>query len=117
MSLTTSKAQLWTTDPQRCHINYVVLDSNWEAEFCRIAESHPRVRAYAKNHGLGLEVPYRSGSTTRQYLPDFILLVDDGHGDEDLLHLVVEIKGYRGQDAHGQEDGRWTRIGFRALTI
>ena len=99
VSLTTSKAQLWTTDPQRCHINYVVLDSNWEAEFCRIAESHPRVRAYAKNHGLGLEVPYRSGSTTRQYLPDFILLVDDGHGDEDLLHLVVEIKGYRGQDA------------------
>ena len=25
--------------------------------------------------------------------------VDDGHGDDDLLHLVVEIKGYRGEDA------------------
>jgi len=23
----------------------------------------------------------------------------DGHGDEDLLHLIVEIKGYRGEDA------------------
>jgi type III restriction enzyme len=25
--------------------------------------------------------------------------VDDGHGDDDLLNLVVEIKGYRGEDA------------------
>src|SRR3989442_13810398 len=35
----------------------------------------------------------------RRYLPDFIVLVDDGHGDDDLLHLVVEIKGYRREDA------------------
>ena len=27
------------------------------------------------------------------------MLVDDGHGDDDLLHLVVEIKGYRREDA------------------
>jgi len=25
--------------------------------------------------------------------------VDDGHGDDDPLHLVVEIKGYRREDA------------------
>jgi type III restriction enzyme len=25
--------------------------------------------------------------------------VDDGHGEADPLHLVVEIKGYRGEDA------------------
>ena len=24
---------------------------------------------------------------------------DDGNGDDDLLHLIVEIKGYRGEDA------------------
>jgi len=52
-----------------------------------------------KNHGLGLEVPYRYGSQTRKYLPDFIVLVDDGHGEHDLLHLIVEIKGYRREDA------------------
>ena len=85
--------------PRRCHINWVILDSDWEAEFCRVAESHPRVRAYVKNHNLGFEVPYRYGSETRTYLPDFIVLVDDGHGDDDLLHLVVEIKGYRREDA------------------
>jgi type III restriction enzyme len=76
-----------------------VLDSDWEAEFCRVAESHPRVIAYTKNHNLGLEVPYRYGSETRMYRPDFIVLVDDGHGPDDLLHLVVEIKGYRREDA------------------
>jgi type III restriction enzyme len=27
------------------------------------------------------------------------VLVDDGRGPEDLLHLIVEIKGYRRQDA------------------
>jgi type III restriction enzyme len=95
----TSRPHRWETDPTRCHINWVVLDSDWEAEFCRVAESHPRVKAYVKNHNLGLEVPYRYGSEMRRYLPDFIVLVDDGHGSDDLLHLVVEIKGYRREDA------------------
>ena len=26
------------------------------------------------------------------------MLVDDGRGDDDLLRLVVEVKGYRGED-------------------
>lgn len=57
------------------------------------------MRAYVKNHGLGLEVPYRYGSEMRKYLPDFIVKVDDGHGEDDLLNLIVEIKGYRREDA------------------
>lgn len=99
VNFNTSKETLWQTDPRRCHLNWVVCDSDWEAEFCRVAEAHPRVRAYVKNQGLGLEVPYLFGSTPRKYLPDFIVLVEDGHGPEDLLHLVVEVKGYRGEDA------------------
>ena len=39
------------------------------------------------------------GAKLRMYLPDFIVLVDDGHGPADPLHLVVEIKGYRREDA------------------
>jgi type III restriction enzyme len=95
----TSRTDRWQTDARRCHINWVILDSDWEAEFCRVAESHLRVLAYVKNHNLGFEVPYRYGSETRRYLPDFIVLGDDGRGHEDPLHLVVEIKGYRGEDA------------------
>ncbi len=99
VNFTTSKRSRWQTDARRCHINWVILDSDWEAEFCRVVESHPRVRAYVKNHNLGFEVPYRYGSEMRTYLPDFIVLVDDGHGEDNLLHLVVEIKGYRREDA------------------
>ncbi|AGA92077.1 Type III restriction enzyme, res subunit [Thioflavicoccus mobilis 8321] len=99
VNFTTSKTERWETAADRCHLNWVILDSDWEAEFCRIAEQHERVIAYVKNHNLGLTVPYRYGSETRTYLPDFIVLVDDGHGPEDPLHLVVEIKGYRREDA------------------
>src|SRR2546427_7557111 len=128
LNFTTSKTRRWQTDARRCHINWVILDSDWEAEFCRVAESHPRVRAYVKNHNLGLEVPYRYGSETRKYLPDFIALVDDGRGEDDLLHLDVEIKGYRREDAkekkatmetywvpgvnHLGTHGRWTFAEF-----
>ena len=99
VAFTTSKTNRWKTDARRCHVNWAICDRGWEVEFCRVAESHPRVRAYVKNHGLGLEVPYRWGSISRTYLPDFVVLVNDGHGDNDLLHLVIEIKGFRGEDA------------------
>jgi type III restriction enzyme len=95
----TSKTDRWESSAKSCHVNWVVLDSDWEAELCRVVEAHPRVRAYVKNHNLGLEVPYRYGSEMRRYRPDFIVLVDDGYGTDDPLHLIVEIKGYRGEDA------------------
>jgi type III restriction enzyme len=97
VNFTTSKAIRWQTRPDRCHVNWVVCDSDWEAELCRVVEDHPRVRAYVKNQGLGFEVPYLLGSQPRRYLPDFIVRVDDGRADP--LNLVVEIKGYRKEDA------------------
>lgn len=99
VNFTTSKEPRWNTwgPPPKCHVNWVICDSDWEAEFCRVAERHPRVLAYVKNHNLGFEVPYLDGSTPRKYLPDFIVRVDDGRPDP--LNLVVEIKGYRGENA------------------
>ena len=97
VNFNTSKALLWKTDLRRCPINWVVADSDWEREFCRVVESHPRVRAYVKNQGLGLEVPYLYGGSKRTYIPDFIMQIDDGR--EDPLNLIVEIKGFRGEDA------------------
>jgi type III restriction enzyme len=59
------------------------------------------------------------------------VLVDDGHGADDLLHLIVEIKGYRREDAkekkstmetywvpgvnHLQTHGRWAFAEFREV--
>jgi type III restriction enzyme len=97
VNFTTSKLSRWQTDARRCHVNWVVLDSDWEAEFCRVVEAHPRVRAYVKNHGLGLEIPYLYQALPRKYIPDFIVQIDDGRSDA--LNLIVEIKGLRGEDA------------------
>ena len=106
VSFNTSKELLWTTASDKCHVNYVVCDSEWEAELARVVEAHPRVRAYVKNQGLQLEVPYRDGGNHKKYLPDFVVQVDDGRlaegeqsSPEDLLSIVVEIKGFRGLDA------------------
>ena len=97
VSFTTVKERLWKTSPHHCHVNYAVCDSSWEQEFCRVVDNHPRVLSYVKNQGLGLEIPYRNGMVARNYIPDFIVLVDDD--TDDPLHLIVEIKGYRREDA------------------
>lgn len=97
VNFNTSKTSRWQTDSRKCQINWVILDSDWEAEFCRVAEAHPQVRAYVKNQNLGLEVPYRYGSNMRTYLPDFIVQINDGQPEP--LNLIVEIKGYRREDA------------------
>ncbi len=127
----TTKTNRWKTDPRKCPVNWAILDSSWEGEFCRVAEAHPKVKAYVKNEGLGLEVPYRLGSTPRTYLPDFIVVVDDGQANP--LQLVVEIKGFRGEDAKVkkntmesywvpgvnrlQEYGRWGFVEFTDVFI
>ena len=99
INFTTSKTERYETSSERCQINWAILDSDWEGEFCRVAEDHPKVIAYVKNHNLGLEVPYRYASENRTYRPDFIVYVDDGYGTDNPLKLIVEIKGYRGEDA------------------
>jgi len=93
----TSRQTRWSTSPALCHVNWAVCDGGWELEFCRILESHPRVRAYVKNEGMGFSVPYLMSGISRRYFPDFIVRVDDGAGQP--LNLVVEIKGKRKEDA------------------
>ncbi|MET4162815.1 type III restriction enzyme [Marinobacterium sp. MBR-111] len=111
LAFNTSKDDLWETAADKCHINYVVLDSSWEAELCRVVERHDKVKSYVKNHNLGFEVPYEMGGHKRTYVPDFILKIDDGKTLQkqdstgelievpDYLNLIVEVKGYRGEDA------------------
>ena len=99
---------VWRTDARKCHINFAVLDSGWEGEFCRVVESHPKTLAYVKNHNLGLEVPYHIGGIPRRYIPDFIVQVNDGRGADDPLNLIVEVKGYRGEDAKAKHDAMAT---------
>ncbi len=108
--LNSSAALRWETSPDKCHVNWAVLDSGWEGELCRVLESHPKVHCYVKNHGLGFEVPYVCGSDPRQYRPDFIVRIDDGLGPDDLLNLIIEVKGFRDEDAKDKKatmDTQW----------
>ena len=127
VNFTSSKKLRWKTAAHRCPVNWVICDSEWEAQFCRVVEDHPLVLSYVKNQGLGFEVPYRFGSETRTYLPDFIVRVDSG--EEEPLSLVVEIKGYRKEDAKEKKTtmetywipgvnnlGRFGRWAFAELT-
>ena len=103
VNFTTSRTQRYATGP-KCHLNWAILDSTWEGEFCRVLDSHARVLAWVKNHSLGFDVPYRFGGAARRYVPDFIVLLDDGAGKDDPLHLVVEVKGFRGEDAKAKKE-------------
>ena len=109
VDLRTSKDLIRTTRADRCHVNLVVGDSDWELGFCETIENAlgDVVLAYVKNHSLGFEVPYAAGGE-RRYRPDFILRVDDGNGPVDLLNLVVEIKGYRRIDAQNKRQAMET---------
>jgi type III restriction enzyme len=125
VNFNTTKMLRWQTDSRRCQVNWAICDSTWEQEFCRVLDHHPQVRRWVKNQALGFEVPYKMGGVARKYIPDFIVVVDDGRGDEDLLQLVCEVKGYRGEDAKEKKNtmvsfwvpgvnnsGRFGRWGF-----
>ena len=128
VNFTTSRTQRYATGP-RCHLNWAILDSTWEGEFCRVLDSHPQVLAWVKNRNLGFDVPYRFGGTARRYIPDFIVLLNDGIGSDEPLHLVVEVKGFHGEDAKAKKEamdtywvpgvnvqgchGRWAFLEFR----
>ncbi len=81
------------TDPAKCHVEYVAADSNWEHVMTSRLESMPEVRAYVKNQGLGLHIPYTFDTVPRNYIPDFVVILEDGRGADDPLHLLVEVTG------------------------
>jgi len=103
VNFTTSRTQRYATG-RRCHLNWAILDSTWEGEFCRVLDSHPQVLAWVKNRSLGFDVPYRFGGATRLYAPDFIVALDYGYGEDEPLHVVVEVKGMRGEDAKAKRE-------------
>jgi type III restriction enzyme len=75
VDMQTSRELLWTTRTDRCQVNLVVGDSEWELGFCETLENalDDVVLAYVKNHGLGFEVPYAVAGGERRYRPDFVL--------------------------------------------
>ena len=90
---------VFATRADKCHISHVVLDTkDWEQKAAQAIEDMPEVIHYVKNHNLGFTIPYTLNGEARNYIPDFIFRIDDGHGADDLLNLIVEVTGERKKD-------------------
>jgi type III restriction enzyme len=89
----------YLTDPAKCHVSHVVADTeSWEQKMAQVLEEMPQVVHYIKNQSLGFSIPYSIDGDERQYIPDFIVHFDDGHGPDDLLNLIVEVTGEKKKD-------------------
>lgn len=58
----------------------------------------PEVLRYVKNQSLNFTIPYSLNGEEHAYLPDFIAVVDDGHGPDDALNLILEVTGEKKKD-------------------
>ena len=44
-----------------------------------------------KNQGLGFTIPYTLNGEEKNYVPDFLIRIRDGH--DELLNLILEVTG------------------------
>jgi type III restriction enzyme len=90
---------VFATREDKCHISHVVADTNsWEQKMAQALEDMPKVIRYVKNYNLGFTIPYTLNGEEKNYFPDFIASIDDGHGTGDLLNLIVEVTGENRKD-------------------
>jgi type III restriction enzyme len=89
----------YRTDPAKCHVSHVVADTeSWEQKLAQTLESMDEVVRYVRNDHLGFTIPYTTNGQQRHYTPDFIACLDDGHGSNDLLNLIIEVTGEQKKD-------------------
>jgi type III restriction enzyme len=94
----TTRAVFATRD-DKCHISHVVADTgSWEQKMAEALENMPEVIRYVKNHNLAFTIPYTLNGEEQNYIPDFLACIDDGHGSDDLLSLIVEVTGEKKKD-------------------
>ena len=90
---------VYATKADKCHISHVVADTDsWEQKMAETIENMPEVIRYVKNHNLNFTIPYTLNGEEKNYIPDFIACIEDGHGPNDLLNLIVEVTGEKKKD-------------------
>ena len=89
----------FATRADKCHISHVVADTeSWEQKMAQALEDMPEVVRYVKNHNLSFTIPYTLNGEEHQYIPDYMVVLNDGHGQDDLLNLIVEVTGDKKKD-------------------
>jgi type III restriction enzyme len=88
---------VYSTDPKKCHISHVVADTDsWEQKMAQSLENMDEVICYAKNYNLGFTIPYTINGEEKNYTPDFLVRIRDGH--ETPLNLIIEVTGEKRKD-------------------
>jgi type III restriction enzyme len=118
---------IFTTRADKSHLSAVVLDSGWEAKLAEALESMPEVLSYAKNQGLNFKIPYAFEGAPMNYVPDYLIRLDDG-GPEP-LNLILEVSGEAKKEKRAKvdaardlwipavnNDGRYGRWAFLEVT-
>jgi type III restriction enzyme len=90
---------VYATREDKCHVNYVVADTeSWEQKMAQTLEDMDEVICYVKNQNLGFTIPYTLNGEEHNYVPDFIVRLDDGRGRENPLNLILEVSGEARKD-------------------
>ena len=90
---------VYRTRPDKSHVSHVALDSGWEAKLAEIFDDEmEELIHYVKNFQLGFTIPYTFNGEEKAYLPDYLIHIDDGHGPDDYLNLVLEVSGEARKD-------------------
>jgi type III restriction enzyme len=90
---------VYATLADKCHVSHVVADTgSWEQKLAETLEEMPEVVRYVKNQNLWFTIPYTLNGEERQYYPDFLACIDDGHGPDDLLNQIMEVTGQKKKD-------------------
>jgi len=69
------------------HINFVVVDSTWEATESYVLDKHKKVKSFVKNDHLGFTILYNYQGVIRKFYPDFIIKLSNEE------FLILEVKG------------------------
>ncbi len=98
----TSKEVYETT---KSHVNYVVADTaSWEQIAAKTLEELDSVKTYVKNHFLDFKIPYMILNDEKNYIPDFIAIVETPNGE--LVNLIIEISGFSNDRLGHKEEKR-----------
>lgn len=91
----TSDVDFWTAKDVRevtkSHVSHIVADTlKWEQTAAYHLDTHPKVRSFVKNAGMGFAIPYVHNGQGHDYVPDFIVRLETGEE----RYLILETKGY-----------------------
>jgi type III restriction enzyme len=92
---------------QKSHVNYVVMDSDWEGIAAKTLEELPQVISYVKNQFLGFAIPYVKEGKDKNYFTDFIVQCKGKDGI--IKNLMIEISGFSKDKAEKKwfVENRW----------